>query len=481
MGKHYEREDYSQLLKELQLADSRKAADSAPVTVRSYAIRNFKIFMAFLSGDPEIRETDIRDAAEEILPIFSGIGKNNIRSRKLQEETGCADKKEAARIVSWVKALEDAVENRDEEDIGFYCSKLLDETEFMTYADHFCKWNPEARKDTAKPQEFSAYEKQVQEERKERQRILSSEKVRFIREKDRNIIHDKSCRRVRDLPADCMVPMENYDVSCGICPVCAMKAYIRCGAKDFDQYEEYVKLFQIMGISESTARKMYTELGFKSKLSHMKLDGMPYANVLNNAVTVWYREDTWRIGAVRKGRVRLEHNNYRPLGNGKREFTSGFHIQNSGCYDAAPGYALSVIRNYRYKDHFILQADGEENAVSPAGALQGASDKTATAPVPAGRQRKGAEAPERISFFQRMLHFFRRDRIRKLRDTASPLRPAGGQLCLYLWQDDSGRQKWGAGWYNAKKKFFSASYGMNGMRVSFSHVIRWVPLDDIDI
>lgn len=481
MGRHYEREDYTQLLKELQFQNSEKTAVPTPDTARAFVINNFMILMEFLSGNPDISERDVRDAAEEILPIFSEILKNNRRGRNYQEETGCVDKKEAARIVTWLKDIENAVEERDEEAIGFYSAKLLDETDFMAYADHFRKWTPEDRKDSARLPAPSQYEKRAEAERRERQRILSSEKIRFIRDRDRNMIHDKSCRRVRDIPVDGMDALEDYDASCTICPECAMKAYIRCGARDFDQYEEYIKLFRIMDVSGPTVRKMYTELGFVTKLSHMKLDGLPYANVLNNAITVWYREDTWRIGAVRKGRVRLEHNNYRPIGNGKREFTPGFHVQNSGCFDAAPGYVLGIIRNYRYEDHFIERVAGGENTASRAGARPALLDKTAAAPVPAetGEKKEGGAKP--VSFFRRILHFFRRDRIRKLRDAAASSRPANGQLCLYLWQDASGDRKWGAGWYNAKKRFFSASYGMNGIRVSFSYVIQWVPLDDIDI
>lgn len=83
-------------------------------------------------------------------------------------------------------------------------------------------------------------------------------------------------------------------------------------------------------------RNIYVENGMKTRIS---IDTM----------TVWHKEDTWRIKSLpKKGHVQLYHNNYAVRANGVREFTQGFHIQSLMCADTDIRYVLNIIKKYEY-------------------------------------------------------------------------------------------------------------------------------------
>lgn len=89
-----------------------------------------------------------------------------------------------------------------------------------------------------------------------------------------------------------------------------------------------------------------------------------YTRISPDIMTIWHKEDTWRIKALpKKGRVQVYHNNYKVKARGEREFTQGFHIQNPICADTNIGYALSVIKHYKYKpEECALHSDGNRAA-----------------------------------------------------------------------------------------------------------------------
>lgn len=172
-----------------------------------------------------------------------------------------------------------------------------------------------------------------------RQRILSNEQVKFLYSGSDTLIHDKSCKEARQISDDDLLYTQKYLPERKQCPECAVKAYVRIGAKDFKNYDTYLKLFEKMRMQEHLIRHMYVDCGMSTMAS---------ANVL----TVWDREDTWKIVSLdAKGSVQLLHNNYHLSGDGERHFSTGYHVQNDSTQNTSVGYAVKAIKTYSFDEH----------------------------------------------------------------------------------------------------------------------------------
>lgn len=436
----YERKDYSELLTKLQQEqnEKKKVPDNS---AREREIISFNLLIDFFKGKVPASEK-VNDAIKDVIPVFTSIAQSRSNQR-FRKQTGCNDEKEAGKIVSWLRELSNEIDWLDTKGITFYKQKIIHETRFLRYAHNFCQWVPAPPKGKkGKKVEPKTYV--IKEEKGaalRRQQAFSDEQIKYFRIKNTNIIHDKSCEMLKQIPVDYMEPLEDYNPSCRVCPACAIRSYLRIGAKDFDQVAEYEKLFHIMGIHESLARYMFVDLEFKTKLSHMTVEGSAYDSTLNNAFIAWYKGDAWRIGVVRRGRVRLEHNNYM-VSDGKKGFTQGFHVQNEKCYSATPSYVVSIIRDHHHKP------------IVP--------EEVNTRPETRKIERMAWEDTGYTAS---------RAQNRNLRATASLSEPGPGQLCMYLWVDEKGNKHWGAGWYNMRRQFFSACYGDNSLRISFCYVL----------
>lgn len=78
------------------------------------------------------------------------------------------------------------------------------------------------------------------------QRMMSDETVKYLYSKNGGCLHDKSCPVARDIPDEELCCSKDYLPNISQCPLCAVKAYLRLGAKDFYNYPLYEKLFQRM-------------------------------------------------------------------------------------------------------------------------------------------------------------------------------------------------------------------------------------------
>lgn len=170
-----------------------------------------------------------------------------------------------------------------------------------------------------------------------RQRLMSDEKVKYFYARGQQVLHDKTCPEAKKISDSGLRWADHYLGSFKPCPVCETKAYLRQGAKDIFRYAEYQKTFELLGITPKMQRKMYVHQGMKTESygpGRLKIRGT---------------EDTWILETVPgTSKVKLMHNNYRPLPDGTREFSPGYHEQ-VVCQD--PGYALSVIAGYTYDKH----------------------------------------------------------------------------------------------------------------------------------
>lgn len=213
-------------------------------------------------------------------------------------------------------------------------SQLLQE---LQRADRTPSKNPET---PPKPKaKFSPY----------RQRIMSDETVKYLYSQKDRVLHDKSCPKVRDIPDDELCYTKDYLFDFLQCPLCAIKSYVRFGARDFYHFSLYERLFQRMGFTSALARKMYIEDRMETSAS-------------NNGLTIWGKEDSWRLEFCEgNDKPRLMHNNYRPLPDGTRVFMPGYHVQAEW---ATPLYALKVIAGYTYEGHKAAMLQREQKRLT---------------------------------------------------------------------------------------------------------------------
>lgn len=200
----------------------------------------------------------------------------------------------------------------------------------------------------AQKQEFSLY----------RQRIFSNEKIRFIYSKRLRVLHEKHCGYVKIITDDDLGYSEGYLTGMRQCPVCETDAYLRLGAKDMESAKLYKKIFARCEVTPRQLRGMYVGFNMKTRVSAKGL-------------TIWHREDTWKVYLLpEKGHVQLLHNNYWVGENGERFFTKGFHVQNPAAADTDFEYAFRLIRNYDYSpENAMLHKRAEvPQAAEPAAA-----------------------------------------------------------------------------------------------------------------
>lgn len=169
-----------------------------------------------------------------------------------------------------------------------------------------------------------------------RQRIMSDETVKYLYSQSGGELHDKSCPEALKIPDEELCCSKEYLTELTQCPLCAVKAYVRLGAKDLYNFHRYERLFERMRFDSPLIRQMYVQKGLETSAG-------------SNGLTIWGKEDSWRLEFWEDSdKTRLMHNNYRPLPDGTRVFTEGYHVQAEW---ATPQYALTVIAGYTYEGH----------------------------------------------------------------------------------------------------------------------------------
>ena len=189
-----------------------------------------------------------------------------------------------------------------------------------------------------------------------RHRVLSDERVKFLKLITDNSIHDKTCKLLQKYPDRDIICLNEYDEKLSQCRGCAIKAYLRLGAKDPKNYKRYCTFFDNTFLSAKVLREIYVT----NKMT---------TSIFERTLTIKYKEDTWRIISLdNDGNVQLRHNNYKRLTDGTRQFLGGYHIQNNYCKRIKIRPALSVIKTYDYKTHFtndsILQTVEKNNHIA---------------------------------------------------------------------------------------------------------------------
>ena len=122
-----------------------------------------------------------------------------------------------------------------------------------------------------------------------RQRIMSDEAVKYLYSKRGGPFHDKSCPKAQHIPDEELGYSEKYLSNISQCPLCAVKAYVRLGAKDFYNYPLYEKLFQRMRFTPVLLRRMYVNEKMRTSASSNGLTIWGGGGLLAAGVLGWQR------------------------------------------------------------------------------------------------------------------------------------------------------------------------------------------------
>lgn len=306
----------------------------------------------------------------------------------------------------------------------------------------------------------------IPRETETRHRIMSDEKVKFLYSKKLGVIHDKHCMCAKNIPDDELVYLEDYQANLKPCPECMLQAYIIAGAKDPKEIDRYLNFFEKTGLIEECVKNIFIDNRMKTRIS-------------TDAMTIWHKEDTWRIKALpKKGRVQLFHNNYKVRANGERTFTQGFHIQSPACADTNMDYALSVIKNYRYKpEESLLHSDGNRATAQKKLKIKKLQEQERMA---ISLETLLCDEPEILTIWQKFKRVIRRlikkNYFFELNDfqlVSENGYPKNQSICVYIWKDKNGQLAWHTGIYNQKLEQFSVRYGQIVYAINQSKVVAW--------
>lgn len=306
----------------------------------------------------------------------------------------------------------------------------------------------------------------VRKESEERHRLMSNQKVKYFYSKQGRVIHDKCCDGAKCISDEELQWSENYLPSLSICPDCMIKAYILEGAKDPKEFDKYQDFFEKSQMSDEQIRNVYIDNGMKTRISP-------------GIMTIWHKEDTWRIKCLpKKGHVQLYHNNYVVRKKGVREFTQGFHIQSSICADTDIAYALSIIKNYEYKPEEYALHNSKVNPIEKKKAKQKQAEKMEKSAVSLevllGERSETATLWEKVKVF--VVGLFKKKNFFELNDfqlVAEQGFPKNQTVCIYIWKDKNGQISWQTGMYHQKLEQFSVRYGTSVYAIKQDKVIAW--------
>lgn len=280
-----------------------------------------------------------------------------------------------------------------------------------------------------------------------RHKHLSNENILFAIVRSEGKIHDKTCCVLKAYNDDEIEFSSEYDDLLCQCSECEIKAAIRVGAKDND-IEAHEKFFRRVNASIDSIRKIYITMGFKT-------------TVVKNVLTVWYKEDVWKIISNDKSNiVELKHNNYVPLKDKERKFIEGFHVQN--------GYinfknAINYIYEYEYVDHF----KAPETKGKPAENI-----------VPYD-ERFHEKSKQGIigKIFAKPVFWYLKKFVFHNKEKKPPI---PNKRCLIIYKGRDGGERIRAGAYQPDRKCFSVSYCGKTDIISEKKVKYWVVLDELD-
>lgn len=304
------------------------------------------------------------------------------------------------------------------------------------------------------------------EESKERHRIMSNQKIKYLYSRSACVIHEKHCAYTKDISDEDLLWSEEYLPELKPCPDCMIQAYVSAGAKDSKEIETYLVFFEKTKMTIDQIRDIYVENGMKTRIT-------------TDTMTVWHKEDTWRIKCLpKKGHVQLYHNNYVVRKKGVREFTQGFHIQNPVCSDTNISYALSILKNYEYRPEEYALHNSKMNQSEKMQAKRRRAEKMELESVSleellgekTAEQTLWKKVKSYVSGLFKKKTFFALNDFRLVSEQGYP---KDQTICIYIWKDKNDQIFWQTGMYNQKLKHFSVHYGITVYAINQEKVIAW--------
>lgn len=277
-----------------------------------------------------------------------------------------------------------------------------------------------------------------------RHRCLSDGNIHYAIIKNTGTIHEKNCSVIKRL-LDKEISFEVTANSDFKCDECKARASIRLGAKDGD-IAEHERFFRKVGASSDQIVRMYVDKGIKT-------------TIMSNILTIWYKEDVWKIRIVDKSNyVELKHNNYRRVSGKKREFVPGFHIQNGNVlfYNA-----IDYIYKYDYLDHFK-----DESCI-----VEHHEEHYEEHSYEVPKQSIMGKLLSRFVFAYLKKHVFH-DISKKM--------PFPNRRSLIIYEGRDGQERIRAGAYCPDDKCFTISYAGKFDTVKLKKVKYWVVMDELD-
>lgn len=302
------------------------------------------------------------------------------------------------------------------------------------------------------------------QESKFRHRIMSDQKIHYLYSGYEKILHEKHCVHAKTIPDEKLQWSEELVHGLQVCPECEITAYIRYGAKDPEETDTYMQFFEKTKITTEWIRKLFVDYGMKTRI---------YPDIM----TVWDKQDTWRIKALpQKGHVQLYHNNYVIRKNGVREFTNGFHLQNLSCEDTDITNAIKQIHNYEYIPEEWAYHQNNREKIEKINKQHAQKEEENALSL----EELLANEKERKTVWSQIKNYFRSMfRKKTVFDTygfqmvSDHGYPKNKTLCIYIWKNKNEELFWQMGIYNQKAKQFSVKYGDAVYAVKQTKVIAW--------
>lgn len=172
-----------------------------------------------------------------------------------------------------------------------------------------------------------------------RSALLNDAHIWYIRDSRNDIVHEKSCSCICDIPDEAITGMKRISPETKLCKWCCKASLIRTVIGESSRYlNAYTKFFEKISIDNHQLRALIfdnkTTLSFPS----------PDTNLLSAKVN----DDNWLLERNPDNTLTLWHNDYQMTKGDVRYFTGGYHVQ---LPKATGKMAIATMCSYSWADH----------------------------------------------------------------------------------------------------------------------------------
>lgn len=152
--------------------------------------------------------------------------------------------------------------------------------------------------------------------KKETNQNMEKQAVRFMMQKSTNIVHDKTCKLIKETEESDLVGLTQLEKYYLMCPKCQKTAMIRNAIKDDDNLSWYIDFFN------------HANYGVRNVKGFIYLKNVELSKISNLSLKLKHRTDSWIVSYVKRNRYYLFHNDYVVTHAHNRHIVLGkFHLQ----------------------------------------------------------------------------------------------------------------------------------------------------------